>query len=119
MAIVLSLISSFLAGAPFDDQRFENGLGSPQIYGTCSHWFEAYDVKQFIDLETFTSNVRSVQERIRALEPRAGFEQVYAPGDIENERARAWRTEGIPLEDFVLDELALVAEHLGLELNLP
>jgi LDH2 family malate/lactate/ureidoglycolate dehydrogenase len=119
LAIVLSAIDSFLAGGPFDDQRFADGPGSAQLYGTCNHWFAAYDIKQFIDLETFTVNVRSVQERIRALEPRAGFEQVYAPGDIENERARRWRTEGVPLEDFVLEELALVAEHLGLEFNLP
>ena len=118
IAIVMSLINSFLAGGPFDDERFENGPGTPQVFGTCSHWFQAYDVKQFVDLETFTGNVRSVQERIRALEPRAGFERVYAPGDIENERARRWRTEGIPLEDFVIDELGWVAEHLGLELKL-
>ena len=119
MAIVMSLISSFMSGAPFDDERFEGAPGiSPAIYGTCSHWFEAYDIRQFGDLAEFTQNVRAVQERIRAAEPRADVERVYGPGDIENERAAVWKTEGIPLEDFVIDELGWVAEHCGIELKL-
>jgi LDH2 family malate/lactate/ureidoglycolate dehydrogenase len=116
MAMVLAMINCFLAGTVFDDQRVRED-GS-QVFGTCSHWFAAYDVKQFVDPSGFVHQVRSTRDRVRANPPRAGFEQVYAPGDIENEKARKHRTEGIPVEQFTLDELNWVAEHTGVELRL-
>ena len=116
MAIVLAAMSCFLSGAPFDDQR--GGFGAAQTYGTCSHWFAAYDIAQFRDPGAFTADVRALQERIHSTTPRAGFERVYAPGDIENEKARRHRAEGIPLEQFTLDELAWVAEHTGVAFDI-
>ncbi len=110
LAIVLSLVNSFLAGGPFDDQRTQGPNRTP-IPGACCHWFAAYDVAQFADPEAFTAAVRGVQERVRRSPPRAGFERVYAPGEIENARARRYRAEGIPLESFVFDELRWVAEQ--------
>jgi LDH2 family malate/lactate/ureidoglycolate dehydrogenase len=109
MAIVLSAITSFLAGAAFDDQR-------PGPTGSTNHWFAAYDVGQFVDLSQFTSEVRGMRERVQRNPPRRGFERVYAPGDLENENARLYAREGIPLEQFTLDELDWVAEHTGVPL---
>jgi L-2-hydroxycarboxylate dehydrogenase (NAD+) len=116
MAIVLAMMNCFLAGAPFDDQRRKPDGG--QIYGTCSHWFAAYDVAQFTDPATFTAEVRDLRGRIHKTTPRAGVERVYAPGDIENEKARRYWTEGIPLEQFTLDELRWVAERTGIAFDL-
>jgi L-2-hydroxycarboxylate dehydrogenase (NAD+) len=109
IAIALSAITSFLAGAAFDDQR-------PAPTGSTNHWFAAYDVAQFTDPERLTSEVRQVRERIQKNPPRRGFDRVYAPGDIENENARNYMREGIPLEQFTLDELEWVAEHTGARL---
>jgi LDH2 family malate/lactate/ureidoglycolate dehydrogenase len=117
LAIMLSLIASFLAGGPFDDQRTQ-GPNGPALPGGCSHWFAAYDVAQFTDLEAFTANVRAVQGRVRSTPPRAGFDRVYAPGDLENARARRYRAEGIPLESFVLDDLRWVAETTGISYDI-
>jgi L-2-hydroxycarboxylate dehydrogenase (NAD+) len=116
LSIVLSTINNFLAGGPFDDQRI--GPDGTQIYGACSHWFAAYDVAQFTDLEAFTAQVRALRERIHRTTPRAGFQRVYAPGDIENEKVRRHRAGGIPLEQFTLDELAWVAEHTGVAFDI-
>jgi len=109
MAILLSAITSFLAGAAFDDQRPETG-------GT-NHWFAAYDIRQFVDPDRFASEVRGVRERVQRNPPRRGFERVYAPGDLENEKAQLHQREGIPFEQFTLDELEWVAEHTGVPLN--
>jgi L-2-hydroxycarboxylate dehydrogenase (NAD+) len=116
LAIVLSLITTFLAGGVFDDERTRPDGG--QIPGSCSHWFAAYDVRQFTDPARFVEEVRRVRERIRANPPRAGFAKVLAPGDLENEQARRHARAGIPLEQFTLDELAWVSEHTGVPLNL-
>lgn len=109
MAIALSAITSFLAGAAFDDQR-----AAPT--GSTNHWFAAYDVAQFTDPEKFASEVRGVRSRVQQNPPRRGVERVYAPGDIENDNARNYIQNGIPLEQFTLDELNWVAEHTGARL---
>jgi hypothetical protein len=108
MAIVLSLINSFLSGGLFDDERIRDGRPVP---GAVTHWFAAYDVRQFVPAETFTSQVRAARDRVRANPPRAGVDRVLAPGDLENELARAHARAGIPYEQFTLDELGWVAEH--------
>ena len=117
LAIVLSMITSFLADAPFDTDRTDPATGQ-RLPGRTGHWFAAYDVAQFVDLETFTRNVRETRDRIRGTPPKAGVERVYAPGDLENAKARQARTDGVPLEQFTLDDLAWLAEHLGVEYDL-
>jgi LDH2 family malate/lactate/ureidoglycolate dehydrogenase len=109
MAIMMSMITSFLAGAAFDDVRGGNN-------GTTNHWFAAYDVRQFVDPAHFVDDARGVRERVQRNPPRAGFERVYAPGDLENDNARTYLRDGIPLEQFTLDGLSWVAEHTGVPL---
>src|SRR5438105_5083094 len=106
MAIVLSAINSFLAGAAFDDQH-------ARPTGTTNHWFAAYDVQQFAEPERLAAEVRGLRERIQNNPPRRGFDRVYAPGDLENANARNYLRDGIPFEQFTLDELEWVAEHTG------
>lgn len=117
LSIMLSTITSFLAAAPFDTGRIDLQT-MKRVPGSTGHWFAAYDIAQFTDLEEFCRNVRETRDLIRSTPPKAGVERVYAPGDIENEKARKHRKEGIPLEQFCIDDLAWVAEQLGLEWNL-
>jgi LDH2 family malate/lactate/ureidoglycolate dehydrogenase len=117
MAIVLAAINNFLSANVFDDQRTRPEGG--QLHGTCSHWFTAYDVAQFVDPAMFTKEVRQLRDRIHATTPRVSFERVYAPGEIENEKARRYTSSGIPLEQFTIDELHWVAEHTGIPWDLP
>ena len=88
------------------------------IPGTTGHFFQAFDIAQFTDLEQFCAQVRENARRIRTSPPRAGVERTYAPGDIENAKASAHNREGVPLEQFTLDDLEWVAELLGVEYNL-
>jgi L-2-hydroxycarboxylate dehydrogenase (NAD+) len=112
LATVLSMIASFLSGGQFDRARVDGQHGNP-VPGAICHWFAAYDIGQFVDLEEFTASVRGLQSRVRAAEPRAGFERVLAPGDIENDKARRGMRDGIPIEQFTVDDLAWVAEQTG------
>jgi LDH2 family malate/lactate/ureidoglycolate dehydrogenase len=117
LAIVLGMMTSFLAGTMFDDLK-RDPVTKAFIPGTTGHFFTAYDVAQFTDLEQFCQNVREARDRIRSSPPKAGVERVYAPGDLENGRARSYDGTGIPLEQFTLDDLAWVAETMGIEYNL-
>jgi len=117
LAIVLGMMTSFLAGTMFDDEKRDKATGA-FIPGTTGHFFTAYDVGQFTDLEQFCKNVREARDRIRSSPPKAGVERVYAPGDLENARAQGYDGEGVPLEQFTLDDLSWVAETVGIEYNL-
>lgn len=113
MAVVMSMITSFLAAAPSDAERLdETGRRKPAHTG---HWFAAYDIAKLTDLDEFCKQVREARERIRSSPPKAGVEQVLAPGDIENANAQKYEQTGIPLEQFTLDDLKWVAEHLSIE----
>ena len=61
---------------------------------------------------------RETRERLQASPPKAGVERVYAPGDMENAKAIEHQKNGIPLEQFTLDDLAWVAEHVGIKYDL-
>ena len=111
------MMTSFLAGTMFDDLK-RDPVTRAFIPSTTGHFFTAYDVAQFTDLDEFCKNVREARDRIRSSPPKAGVDRVYAPGDLENARARGYDGEGIPLEQFTLDDLAWVAEHVGIEYNL-
>lgn len=116
MAVVLSMITSFLGGSPPDSHRLQPD--GKRIPGTTGHWFQAFDVAQFTDLEAFTRDARETRARLQASPPKAGVERVYAPGDMENAKAIEHQANGIPLEQFTLDDLAWVAEHVGVKYNL-
>ena len=117
LAVVLGMMTSFLAGTMFDDQK-RNPVTKAFIPGTTGHFFQAYDVGQFTDLEAFCQSVREARDRIRKSPPKAGVSQVYAPGDIENAKAGAHGREGVPLEQFTLDDLAWVAELVGVQYDI-
>jgi L-2-hydroxycarboxylate dehydrogenase (NAD+) len=117
LAVVLGMMTSFLAGSMFDDQK-RDPVTKAFIPGTTGHFFQAYDIAQFTDLEEFCAQVRSTRNRIRVSPPKVGVERVYAPGDIENAKAGSHTKEGVPLEQFTLDDLAWVAEFVGVEYNI-
>jgi LDH2 family malate/lactate/ureidoglycolate dehydrogenase len=116
LAVVLSMITSFLGGSPPDTDRLQpDGKRTP---ATTGHWFQAYDIGQFTDLEAFTKDARETRERLQASPPKAGFERVYAPGDLENAKAIEHYKNGVPLEQFTLDDLEWVASHVGIAYDL-
>ena len=61
MATVLSMITSFLSGGEFDRARVDGQHGNP-VPGAICHWFAAYDIGQFVDLEEFTASVRGLRD---------------------------------------------------------
>lgn len=116
-AVVMSMMTSFLGGSPPDTDRLDP-VTRKRLPAHTGHWFQAIDISAMTDLETFTRSAREARERFQASPPREGVERVYAPGDLENEKALAYQAEGVPLEQFTLDDMAWVAELLGIEFNL-
>jgi LDH2 family malate/lactate/ureidoglycolate dehydrogenase len=116
-AVVMAMITSFLGGSPPDTDRVDPATRKRKPAHT-GHWFQAIDIGVMTDLETFTRSAREARERFQASPPREGVDRVYAPGDIENVKALAYQANGVPLEQFTIDDMAWVAELLGIEFNL-
>jgi len=114
LAVVLGMMTSFLGGSMFDDQK-RDPVTKAMTSKTTGHLFQAHDVGQFTDLEAFCRQARESRDEIRVSPPKAGVERVYAPGDIENEKVKRHNAEGVPLEQFTLDDLAWIAEFVGVE----
>ena len=60
------------------------------------HFFYAIDIRQFVDLDRFYSELESTMADIRDLPPADGFDRVRLPGELEWERARAGSARASP-----------------------
>ena len=76
----------------------------------------AIDIEQFTDLETYTSEVEAMADWIHSARPLPGVEQVYLPGEIEEEHRRRRQRDGIGVPDQTWRELAEVAAELGVSM---
>ena len=72
-----------------------------------------FNVAAFRDLATFKREVTEFAGYLNATPPAAGFERVYYPGEIEFEREKERRANGIPIEDSTWEGLRKLAAELG------
>ncbi len=111
LALVIELLSGILTGgeygfhlAPNDDFTRPTGVGS---------FFGAIAVEAFADPAVFKGRVDSVIRDIRACPKAEGFSRIFVPGEIESECRARRETEGIPLAEDVVRDLAALGEELG------
>lgn len=117
LALVLSLITSVLAGGAFDDEqlRASREPGTPPAgAANRSHWFMALDVTRLAPRDEIAARVREIATRVRESARKAGVDRLYVPGDMERERARRQLAEGLAYEPFIIDDLRALAATLGI-----
>ena len=111
LAAMVEIFSGLLTGLGF-------GI-DPQGRHNDGCFIAVFNVAAFRDLATFKREVAEFAAYLKDTPPAQGFERVYYPGEIEYERERERRRDGIPIEDAtweVLRKLATeygVAERLG------
>jgi ureidoglycolate dehydrogenase (NAD+) len=105
LAMVIDIFCSLLAGMPWGPHinQMYGEMAAPRELG---HFIMAIDVKRFLPLEHFKESLGAMIQELTALEPAAGFDQVYYPGQIEGLRRAQRRVAGIPIEPGLADELA-------------
>jgi L-2-hydroxycarboxylate dehydrogenase (NAD+) len=74
----------------------------------------AFRVDLFSDAGRFKREVAKYRDRIRTLVPLPGFDQSYAPGDVEAAYEARFREEGIPVSADHLREFDALAAELGI-----
>jgi LDH2 family malate/lactate/ureidoglycolate dehydrogenase len=83
--------------------------------GHDGHFFLALDISAFTEVRDFKSRVDTIVRQMRASRRAAGAERIYSPGELEFLTERAYRIEGIPLNEATVQGLLQCAQSLGLD----
>ena len=112
LAMVIDIFCSLLAGMPWGPHinRMYGEMAAPRHLG---HFLMAIDVNRFLPLAQFKEQLGAMVQELTALEPAAGFEQVYYPGQIEGMKRVQRRAEGIPIEAGLVSELTTLGKQYG------
>ena len=116
LALVFGMLSSLLSGAAYGSELGDMESG-PEA-GRDGHFFLAIDVGAFQDPGEFGKRVDAVIRELRESRRAPGVERLYAPGELEAETEKRYRTEGIPLNAETLDGIRRAAEELGVAYRL-
>lgn len=112
LAMVFAILAGLLGGGPlvgYASQRVnEGGPFVPEV----GHLLVAVDIKSFTDVDEFKSKVDDAIATWKRSAKRPGFEEIYYPGEIEWNRVRDRESNGIPLNDSLVNELRKLAEEL-------
>jgi uncharacterized oxidoreductase len=111
LSMVVELLGRVLTGA--DDYQ-EPGRGGP-VYERSGTLVVAIDPGLFRDPRAFASGVDATLQRVKAVPPAPGFEEVLVPGEPET-RSRAQRQrDGIYVEDATVAAIRKTAAELGVD----
>ncbi len=69
----------------------------------------------FQPFESYAARADEMVQRVRAIPPAPGFDEVLAPGDMEARTREIRRRDGIPIEDDTWESIVTVAKSLGVE----
>lgn len=112
IALAISLAVGALAGASFDDEagRMYGSDPGPQDIG---HLFGAIDPWRLGDRALTEKRIAGLIERLHALRPAAGHDQVLYPGERGESERRTRLENGVPLAPEEIDAIAEACEELG------
>ena len=77
------------------------------------HYFCAYNIEAFTDLETFKDNMDKMLQMLKDTKPASGHERVLYPGLSEYEEEKDRRANGIPLHKEVIEWFEFISNELA------
>jgi LDH2 family malate/lactate/ureidoglycolate dehydrogenase len=113
LAMMAGILSSLLSGSGYGAES-----GTPEkgpIPGKDAQFFMALNIGVFEDIGRFKERMDGIIRQVHASRLRPGFDRVYVPGEIEEELAARYRTEGIPLNDETLHGVVEAAKARGVD----
>lgn len=117
IAAMVDMLSGVLTGS-----GFLSAVHSPYHtaeHSHCGHLMIAMDIAKFQPLEQFTARMEAFADEIKAVPLAQGFDEVFYPGEIEDNNDAQFRREGLALPEETMADLRRIATHTGLEAKLP
>jgi L-2-hydroxycarboxylate dehydrogenase (NAD+) len=103
LGIAVDIFCSLLSGAPANGQTMGN------------HFFGAFNIAGFLPVEDFKKAMDEMMLNYRSLPKAPGVERIILAGEPEWEMEKTRRSEGIPLNPTVVENLKALAKDLGVE----
>ncbi|MDP7412532.1 MAG: Ldh family oxidoreductase [SAR202 cluster bacterium] len=82
--------------------------------GGSHHYFAAYNIEAFCDLDVFKDNMDQMLATLKATKPAPGHDAVIYPGVSEHEEEKERRQNGIPLHPEVIEWFSDITAELSL-----
>jgi LDH2 family malate/lactate/ureidoglycolate dehydrogenase len=80
-----------------------------------SHTMIAIDIAWFMPVDEFKARMDDFIRQIKSAKLRPGFDEILVPGEIDYRREMEYRRDGAKLDAVVFDELAALAQTLGID----
>jgi LDH2 family malate/lactate/ureidoglycolate dehydrogenase len=117
IAAMVDMLSGVLTGSGFLSAVHSPYQTAEQSH--CGHLLLAMDIAKFQPLEHFTARMEAFVNEIKAVPLAKGFDEVFYPGEIEDNNEAKFRCEGLALPEETIADLRRIARHTGLEAKLP
>ncbi len=113
IAAMVDMMSGVLTGS-----GFLSAVHSP--YKTaeksnCGHLMIAMDIAKFQPLEQFHARMQAFTHEIKSVPLAKGFDEVFYPGEMENNSDAKFRREGLLLPEDTIADLRRIAKETGVE----
>ncbi len=116
LGVLVDILSSVLSGAPagvlWAKTREQGG------WYHADHFFGALRIESFFPVEKFKKSMDDMIGAFEAFSKLPGVEKIYVAGGREAETMRDREANGIPLRDFMLQDLKNLAAELEIEFTL-
>jgi LDH2 family malate/lactate/ureidoglycolate dehydrogenase len=109
LSMLTDVMTGVLAGAGFGLMPYSNPAKQD-----VSHTFIAIDIAWFMPVAEFKARMDAFIAQIKAAKLRPGFSEVMVPGEIDYRREQEYRADGARLDAVIFDQLAQLAEKLGI-----
>ncbi|MDD4146615.1 MAG: Ldh family oxidoreductase [Clostridia bacterium] len=112
MCLMVDTFAGVLTGSQFGHEvgSLFGNMDRPQNLG---HFFLAFDVENFMPIDEFKQRMDQMIQNIRNSKVAAGFNRIYMPGEIEYEKSKKIRAQGITIDETVFRNLNELAQKLG------
>jgi ureidoglycolate dehydrogenase (NAD+) len=114
LSLLIDILSGVLSGGAFSTgvKGLYTDLPNPaQISHTCA----ALRIDAFMPFTEFRERMDEMIERMHSCPTAPGVEQILVPGEIEHRTEQRRGIEGIPLNEELQKELAVLAAELGVK----
>lgn len=115
LGMAIGMLGTLLSGAAYGTE-LGNMVDGPTA-GLDGHFAIAINVAAFTEVATFKARVDSILRQAREGGRAAGIDRLYTPGEIEADFERAYRVDGIPLNDETLDDMLREAAALRADVS--
>jgi LDH2 family malate/lactate/ureidoglycolate dehydrogenase len=114
LAVVVELLGQALTGS---EVWVNNGPGGETTYAGAGSLFIAIDPTVFRAFEGFAAAADRTIERIKAVPPAPGFQEVLLPGEPERSNTAKRQAEGITLADSTWEATQKLAEKYNVDID--